>query len=90
MAKRRIYEELRSIVERHHGSMVFSRSGTQWGVWTIRLGGTERRFESNGRGFPELDRLYRPKPDRPQPDHWADYTKELVRDAEQRLLAMFM
>jgi hypothetical protein len=69
--------------------MAYARAGSRHGAWTIRLDGKTRRFKSNGRGFPELDRLYRPKPECPHPNHWDDYTKELVGDAESRLLALF-
>lgn len=76
---RRIYEELRSIVEDLGGSMTFEREGHRYGAWIVRLGRKSACFESNGSGFPKLDRLYVPKVERPQ--HWRDYSTTLIPHA---------
>ncbi|MCE2968569.1 MAG: hypothetical protein ACK5WB_09435 [Phycisphaerales bacterium] len=61
--QRRYYEELRSIVEELGGKMSYVRCGRPPpGSWLAWLPGyTEKFFECNGRGFPELDSLYVPK-----------------------------
>jgi hypothetical protein len=80
MKKRRAYEELRSWVEHKKGTMKHQRKGYQWGAWIVRLRGKQRIFRSNGSGYPELDKLYKPKPptpDVPEPKNWRDYTNAL-------------
>jgi hypothetical protein len=57
-----------------------SAQGYQWGAWIVRLRRKQRIFRSNGSGYPELDKLYKPKPptpDVPEPKHWRDYTNTL-------------
>ncbi len=66
--------------------MVHVREGHQWGVWIVSLNGKSRAFESNGRGYPELDRLYRPRVQYPQ--HYSDYHRILIPDAIDTLIAM--
>ena len=82
----RPYEELRDPIDRRGGSMIHVREGYEWGAWIIKLNGKTRRFLSNGRGYPELDRLYMPKV--PNPQHYRDYTNELVPGAIDTLIAM--
>ena len=67
--RRRAYEELRAHVDGQNGSMRHERAGwPSGGVWIVRLGDKERVFESNGRGYPELDALY--VPNVPHPRHY--------------------
>jgi hypothetical protein len=65
--------------------MTFKRAGWRWGAWIVRLGGREMAFESNGRGFPELDSLYVPKVT--NPSHREDYTTTLVPGAIDTLVS---
>jgi len=80
------YGELREPIEQRGGSMTHVREGFQWGPWIITLDGRTRTFLSNGRGYPELDKLYRPKIANPQ--HYTDYTDELVPGTVNMLLQM--
>ncbi len=82
--KRRPYEELRSWVEHEKGKMKHKRAGYQWGAWIVRLRGKERIFRSNGSGYPELDKLYKPKPGVPKPKHYKDYTNTLLPHALEK------
>ena len=84
----RAYGELRSEIERRGGSMVFDRSDSRWGSWIIHLEDRSARFPSNGRGFPELDRLYVPKPGIENPRHWNEYSTELTAGAVDRLVGL--
>jgi hypothetical protein len=86
MSKRRVYEELRSAIEQRGGRMTYSRAGIPGGVWIIQLDGKVGRFESNGRGFPELDRLYVPLVD--NPSRWDDYSKTTIPGAAEKLIAL--
>jgi hypothetical protein len=82
----RPYRELRDPIEHRGGSMVAVRKGHQWCAWTITLDGKTRTFESNGRGYPELDRLYVPKA--PNPTHYTDYSHTLQPGAIDALVSM--
>jgi hypothetical protein len=82
----RPYEELRAPIEQLGGSMVHARKGYQWGAWIVTLDGKIGTFLSNGRGYPDLDRLYEPKVANPQ--HYTDYSNDLVPGAIQKLVAM--
>jgi len=86
MTKRRVYEEIRGLVKSLKGKMNFERAGYQWGAWIIRLNGKRRIFRSNGSGYPELDKLYQPKPDVREPKHWKDYINTLRPAAQEKLL----
>ena len=88
MENRRVYEEVRRLVEEHDGTMKFEREGYQWGAWIVKIGNKQRIFLSNGSGFPELDHLYEPKPEILQPSHWSDYTNTLVQDAWDKLVLL--
>lgn len=84
---RRVYSELRDIVERRGGSMIYERAGYRWGAWVIRLGRKHATIPATGRRlFPKLDRLY--EPTRPQPKTWDDYDGPLVPGAEKKLLLL--
>lgn len=85
--KRRVYEELRAAIEERGGTMAFLRGGSRWGAWEVHLLGRAGRFESNGRGFPELDCLYAPGPHVKHPTHWSDYSSELVEGAMDKLMS---
>jgi hypothetical protein len=82
----RPYEELRAPIEQRGGSMVHVREGHQWGAWVITLDGKTGTFLSNGRGYPDLDRLYRPKVSDPQ--HYTDYSNDLVPGAIEKLISL--
>ncbi len=82
----RPYEELRAPIEQRGGSMVHARKGYQWGAWIVTLDGKTGTFLSNGRGYPDLDRLYKPKVANPQ--HYTDYSNDLVPGAIEKLVAM--
>jgi len=62
--------------------MKHERAGYQWGAWIVRLHGKERIFRSNGSGYPELDKLY--KPNVPEPKHYSEYTKTLLPHALEK------
>src|SRR5690606_9563338 len=59
---KRVYDAVRSLVERRGGSMVYQRKGYRHGAWVITIGGSTVVIEAAGnRSFPELDRLYVPR-----------------------------
>jgi hypothetical protein len=83
----RAYGDLRNIIERRGGSMVYERAGYRHGAWVISLQGKHATIEASGnRSFPALDRLY--ETSHPNPQHWDDYDGPLVEDAEAKLLAL--
>lgn len=85
--KRRIYGELRDIVESRGGSMIYERGGFRHGAWVIRLGEKTAVIEASGnRSFPVLDRLY--ETTHPRPVRWDGYDGPLREDATQKLLAL--
>jgi len=83
---KRVYGQLRDIVEAHGGRMWHTREGYVFGAWIAELGTSRRVFESNGSGHPELDQLYVRKV--VHPEYYTDYSHELVGDAEDVFLAM--
>lgn len=89
MAGRRPFEAIRVFVRRHGGTMLYEKKGHQWGVWIVRLDGKERVFPSNGSGFPELDKLYIPNVEGSEPQHWMDYSLELLPDAWEKFMGYF-
>jgi hypothetical protein len=68
--------------------MTHVRKGYQWGAWVVRLDGKTATFLSNGRGYPDLDKLYKPKPEVEHPDHYTHYSNELQAGAVDRLIGM--
>lgn len=53
------YEDLIAACEAQGAKMYFEKEGHQWGAWVIRLpNGNTIVAESNGNGFPLLDRLH--------------------------------
>ena len=67
--------------------MRYQRSGYRFGAWIIALDDKRVVLESTGRRvLTELDTLYVPKV--PKPTTWDDYKRELVADAEERLLKL--
>ena len=83
----RVYDSIRALVESLGGSMIYEREGYRYGAWVIRI--DERRVvivAGGNRSFPQLDGLLVPKTQYPQ--HWDDYSDELVPDAETQLLSM--
>lgn len=82
---RRAYEEIRSMVEQHGGTMTFQREGFQvGGAWIVRYSGKESVFHSGGGKFPGLDELY--IPNIANPKTWDDYSNVLVDDSWDKLL----
>jgi hypothetical protein len=63
--------------------MKHKRVGYQWGAWIVRLHGKDRIFRSNGSGYPELDKLFKLKPNH-QPEHYEDYTNTLLPHALEK------
>jgi hypothetical protein len=83
---KRTYGQLRDIVEAYGGRMWYEREGYIYGAWLVELGTSLRVFESNGSGHPELDQLYVRRV--VFPEHYTDYTLELVGDAGNVFLSM--
>ena len=86
--RHRPYGELRDPIEHIGGTMTHAREGYQWGAWVVTLNGKTRTFLSNGRGYPELDKLYKPRPDIRTPQHYTDYSNDLVPGAIASLIDM--
>jgi hypothetical protein len=86
MEERRVYEEIRALVESKGGKMHHQREGYQWGAWIIELNGKSTPLLSNGSGYPDLDRLYLPKSDAIDLNDWRNYTTILIPDAGEKLL----
>ncbi len=83
----RAYNTIRTMVERLGGTMVYERQGYRYGAWVIKLGGKQRVVEAAGnRAFPELDGLH--VPHHTNPRYWDDYSRELVPNAQSRLLSL--
>ena len=82
----RAYGKLRSIVERHGGSMTYEREGRpRYGVWVITLGAETKIVPATGeKSFPELDKFYVPKI--VEPKTWDDRHDRLLDDAEEVFL----
>ncbi len=83
----RAYDALRTGIEQRGGSMKFYDDEVP-GIWIVKLDGKKRVFESNDSGYPELDRLYQPKPGVKNRQHYRDYSQELTSGAIDRLVAM--
>jgi hypothetical protein len=88
MEERRVYEEVRALVESRGGVMKFEKEGYQWGAWIIRMNGNEFIAKSNGTGFPDLDQLYEPKPGASNLNDWRSYTTILKPNAQEQLLQL--
>jgi len=88
MKDRRVYEEIRALVEAHGGVMDHVRKGFLYGAWIVRVGDNKRIFRSDGSGYPELDKLYEPKPGISNPDHWEDYSNTLIPGAWGRFVRL--
>lgn len=72
-------------MEDEGGEMRFARKGLPaGGAWIVTLRGRTSAFQSNGAGFPPMDRLYMPRV--PEPSHWRDYTNDLTQNASRRWL----
>lgn len=83
----RAYDTIRCMVERLGGTMVYQRKGYPYGAWIIRIEGKEAVFEATGnKSFPKLDGLHVPR--HPNPKHWDEYWKDLLPEAQERLLGM--
>jgi len=77
-----VYEALQAGIEARGGSMTFQKEGYQWGAWKVTLGQKEGIFPSNGRGFPDFDRLKVENP-----NHWRDYGLPLIDGAIDKMIA---
>jgi hypothetical protein len=85
--QRRAYEELRAGIEKRGGTMIFEKKGHQGGAWIVTLGNKQEVFPSNGRGFPNLDRLYTPDPDLTHHSHWKHYVQPPIKGAIDKLVS---
>jgi len=84
----RVYDKVRSIIERHGGMMRYVRSGYKFGAWEMSINGVSKIIVATGeKSFPELDQLYSPKI--AQPTTYDDYSNELIPEAEKRILSWF-
>ena len=82
----RPYGELRNFIESLDGTMIYQGKGKH-GAWVISLNGITKVIPATGeQSFPDLDRLYVPK--NVEPKTWNDRDKELLEDAEERLLEL--
>jgi hypothetical protein len=78
---------LRTIVEKAGGTMHHEKAGHgQGGSWIVVLNGHETVFQSNGAGFPPMDRLYVPKVENPR--HYNDYSCTLKDGSREEFLKM--
>ena len=66
--------------------MVYVREGYPHGAWVITVDGKRVVQQGGEHSFPMLDSLYEPK--HANPRQWEDYTRDLVPDAQSRLLSM--
>jgi hypothetical protein len=83
--KRRVYGELRAIVEREGGEMYHERRGhPPGGAWVVELGGKRKVFKADGREFMALARLYVPR--RANPSHARHYSNNLTENARAEWL----
>ena len=83
--KRRVYEELRAIVENEGGEMYHERRGhVSGGAWVVELCMKQRVFHADGRGYLALASYYVPLRDRPiDASH---YSNHLIDDAKVKWL----
>lgn len=83
--KRRVYEEIRAMVEQHGGKMTFKREGfAVGGAWVIEYNGKTKVFPSGGKRFPGIDDLLVPRISNPKT--WDDYNNALIDNAWEELL----
>lgn len=67
--------------------MHYERAGHRYGAWVVTLYGKRKVFKNTGRKtLPQLDSLYVAKV--PSPKSWDDYTRNLVTNAEEKLLGL--
>ncbi len=82
------YKDLIAACEANGAKMYFEKEGVQWGAWVIRLpDGNTIIAESNGGGFPLLDKCYTPDPKRMVHNHYSHYIRPLLPDAVEQLLS---
>ena len=87
MADRLAYDLVRNLVEEQGGTMVYEQEGySTGGAWIIDVVGMRRVFWCAVGGFPELDRLYVPKPGIRNPSKYEHYQHKLIADAWEELL----
>ena len=85
--KTRAYGNLRDIVERRGGTMVWHRAGYRYGAWEICLDHKRVVVEAMGvHSFPALDRFYVPSLDVTTPKTWDDYEYDLIPGAEEQFI----
>lgn len=84
----RVYDLVRTAIERLGGNMLWQREGFQYGAWVLSLGDRTKTIEATGkRSFPELDALYIPKINAPKT--WDDYQDSLVPNAYAQIVKLF-
>jgi hypothetical protein len=88
MAKPRPYQELQELVAEHGGTMKHERHGYEAAAWIVKVGRKRKVFLSNGSGYPEMDKLYVPKPGVTDPTHFSDYSNTLVPGAWEKFMAL--
>jgi hypothetical protein len=85
-SKRRVYEELRTIVENEGGEMYHERrEHPPGGAWVVELDDKRKVFEADGREYMALARLYVPL--RPDPTHASHSSNNLIDNAEAEWLS---
>ncbi|MFN0010718.1 MAG: hypothetical protein ACKVS8_03640 [Phycisphaerales bacterium] len=83
--KRRVYEEIRTIVENEGGEMCHQRRGhPPGGAWVVQLHGKRTVFEADGREYMALARMYVPL--RAHTTHARHYSHNLIDDAKAEWL----
>lgn len=83
--KRRVYEELRTIVENECGVMYHERRGhPSGGAWVVELDGKRKVFEADGCEYMALARLYVPL--RARPTNARHYSPTLIENAKAEWL----
>jgi len=86
MENRKAYEEVQNLVKDIlKGKMYYQKEGYQWGAWIIEVDGKTIPLLSNGSGYPDLDKLYVPKPDATNLNDWRSYTTTLKPNALELL-----
>ena len=85
---KRVYDKIRSIIERNEGIMRYVRKDYKFGAWEITMNGVLKVIVATGeKSFPELDELYSPKII--DPVTYDDYSNNLIPEAEERIISWF-
>jgi len=83
------YGDLIAACEARGAKMFYENEGhSVGGAWVIRLAdGKILIVESNGRGFPSLDKCYTPDPNIRVHNHYSHYKRPLIPEAVDKLLS---